>query len=812
MKKYIPTPIRKRLAKAKKKLSNAKIQEPKHSKFPGNFSVDNPTRPLLESKSVIVEGWLLPKPDNEIKRARAIYNDQVAVVNHGIKRADVAAAFPANNNALYSGFSGEIIIEKNEGKLVIEVDTGHGYKELFAINLSYSPELTYSDFYNPKLSENMADHLNLLENKRKYFYEEPVDGNYVRGKDDPRLVAFYLPQFHPIKENDYVWGKNFTEWTNVTADVPRFTGHVQPYLPKDTGFYDLRLDESISTQIELAKKHGIYGFCFYYYWFSGKRLLEEPLDKFLGHNEWDFNFSICWANENWTKRWDGRDNEVIVAQEYLPEDPEKFIKDVEHILLDPRYIREDGKPVLTVFRASELKEPEKYAMVWREYFRKKHKLELHLVSIISFEDRDPREYGFDMALDFAPQSAFFKNKAFANGKYPYIDVSDKLIDKNFQGIVADYREVALNDKTYTFFGFPTYKCVTPSWDNDARKKGKGFVMYNESPDIYGKWLNAVVDIEVSKTKSPLVFVNAWNEWAEGTTLEPTQHYGRAILNRTTQILATYNHSQQKKFPLYGITRREEVELAVIVHLYYPEKWREVKQSLGNITVPYDLFVTLNEKDRGFEENILSYDQNAHISFVPNRGRDVLPFLHLASRLDSLGYKYFLKLHSKRSVHRSDGNDWFSEVMDSLLPGEKQVSEVIGKLKSEPGTLVGPKGHEVSLKRHMGSNDAHLKDLLTRIYGQVKAEQVVRQPGEFNYFGGTMFWIGADCLRPLLKLNLLPEDFEAEKGQIDGTIAHAIERLIGILPKLDNKQLYTSSKEGVTKARFVPEDEKYKFAP
>jgi lipopolysaccharide biosynthesis protein len=657
----------------------------------------------------------------------------------------------------------------------------------------------------------MAEHLNLVANKNKYYYEDPIVKDYVLSKNEPRLVAFYLPQFHPIAENDYVWGKNFTEWTNVTSDVPRFVGHIQPFLPKDTGYYDLRIEDNMADQIEMAKKHGLHGFCFYYYWFSGKRLLEKPIDNFVANKDWDFNFSICWANENWTKRWDGRDNEVIVAQEYHPNDPINFIKDVEHILLDPRYIKEDGKPVLTVFRASELKDPARYAEVWREYFRDKHNQELHLVSIISFEDKDPRTYGFDAALDFAPQSAFFKNECFDNKRYPYLDVKEKLLDINFEGSVADYRAIALNKQSYTYFDFPTYKCVTPSWDNDARKKGKGFVMANQSPDIYGEWLQNILEIEVETRKNPLVFINAWNEWAEGAVLEPTFHNGRAVLNRTTQALASLNKAKREDFPLYGIHREKDTELAVIVHLYYPEKWEEIKQKLDYIE-HYDLFVTLNEKDRDFARAIKEYKKSANIFFVPNRGRDVLPFLHLARRLDTLGYKYFLKLHSKKSLHRTDGADWFHDVLSSLLPNKKTVDQILATLMSGKTSIVGPQDHIVSLKRHIGSNEANIASLLQQTHSPEVSRKVVAHPERYNFVGGTMFWGSFDGIRPLLQLYLLPEDFESEQRQVDGTLAHAIERVFGILVVLNGQKIFVSSSTGVRQAKFIGPSEKYQHAP
>jgi lipopolysaccharide biosynthesis protein len=359
----------------------------------------------------------------------------------------------------------------------------------------------------------------------------------VQEKKKLRALAVILPQFHPFPENDEWWGKGFTEWTNTVKARPRFKGHYQPHLPADLGFYDLRLADTREQQAALAKEYGIHGFCIHHYWFNGKLLMERPVQGMIQSGTPDFPFMLCWANENWTRRWDGQDQEVLIKQDYSPEDHKAHAKWLcENIFNDSRYITVDGKPFFLFFNTHIIPDLKETIKIWRDEVKRNGFEDIYLAGVRTAEDAIPNsdELGFDATIEWQPDWKTLnvppnywnriKNKLNLEGTYRKIDYDEvvKLM-------------LAKKDPKNKHF-----ECIMPSWDNTARRKVNAFIIDKSTPEKYKNWLEKVCEnAQVYSKEENFVFINAWNEWAEGNHLEPDKKWGLAYLEKTKEVLDKY---------------------------------------------------------------------------------------------------------------------------------------------------------------------------------------------------------------------------------------------------------------------------------
>ncbi len=353
-------------------------------------------------------------------------------------------------------------------------------------------------------------------------------------------IAIYLPQFHPIPENDEWWGKGFTEWTNVTKAPPLFKGHYQPHLPTDLGFYDLRLEESRLAQEALAKQYGIYGFCYYHYWFNGKRLLHEPLDRKIKNPKEEFPFMLCWANETWSRRWLGEEKEILIEQTYNEEDDLKHISWLVTIFRDSRYIKVNDRPVFIFYRPAYLPDVKKTIALFRRECLKNGLSNPYLIASNSHSRINYLELGFDDILNFQPKLDFLPN-AFDDNKS-----SKKYLSNLFKGIfsstlkVYDYNEA--KEKMKITFDYNYIPCSFVGWDNTARRGEKGIIIKNQNVDFFIKEIEENIKDVQSQNRgddNQFIFINAWNEWAEGNHLEPDMKNGLTYLKALKILFDSY---------------------------------------------------------------------------------------------------------------------------------------------------------------------------------------------------------------------------------------------------------------------------------
>ncbi|AOW19505.1 glycosyltransferase WbsX family protein [Urechidicola croceus] len=359
-------------------------------------------------------------------------------------------------------------------------------------------------------------------------------------------IALYLPQYHPIPENDKWWGKGFTEWTNVVKARPKFVGHYQPHLPSDLGFYDLRLEESRLAQEALAKEYGMFGFCYYHYWFNGKRVLNEPLDRKLQNPKEDFPFMLCWANENWTRAWDGNIEDVLLKQDYSEKDDRKHIKFLISYFKDERYIKVNGKPFFIFYKPDLFPDMARTITIFREE-AKKENLELYLGCFerwIGMDKKQMQELDFDAIIEFQPLSKsmhLFNAKKLTQKQELKPNLLNRIKSKiqkkfSFRSDNKKNNDLVVNYKEFIDFDIQNsnpnvYPGVCPMWDNSSRRIGQNSTMFiNNSPEYFKYWYQQKIKkTNFEDLEDSFIFINAWNEWAEGNHLEPCHKWGKAYL-------------------------------------------------------------------------------------------------------------------------------------------------------------------------------------------------------------------------------------------------------------------------------------------
>jgi lipopolysaccharide biosynthesis protein len=359
-----------------------------------------------------------------------------------------------------------------------------------------------------------------------------------------RGIAIVLPQFHEIPENDAWWGKGFTEWTNTKKAVPLFNEHYQPHTPHDAiGYYNLGTIAGVKQQISLAQQYGIYGFCYYHYWFNGRMLLEKPVQLLLKHQEIKQPFMLCWANENWTRVWDGSDKQILMQQHYHEDDDKAHMKFLcEHYFSDSRYIKINGAPVFAIYRHQHFPDIAKTVMAWKEIAKNVGFPDLYLIAVENHFDAPvaPQQIGFNANMMFPPAWKALTQQSKPNFiKRKWLQLTHK---KALYNNVVNYETFVHYYKTTLWPAYNFYPGVCPGWDNSARRKDltKSFILHNSTPEQYKSLLQYTCDAFTPLSlEENFVFINAMNEWAEGNHLEPCKRWGFQYLEATHEILKKY---------------------------------------------------------------------------------------------------------------------------------------------------------------------------------------------------------------------------------------------------------------------------------
>ena len=603
---------------------------------------------------------------------------------------------------------------------------------------------------------------------------------------DVKMLAFYLPQFHVIPENNAWWGEGFTEWNNVRKGEAMFPGHYQPRVPHaDIGYYFLDDIDVMRRQAELAKQHGIYGFCFYYYWFSGKRLLEKPVDMLLQHPEIDLPFCLCWANENWTRAWDGMNKNVLIAQEYSDDDDERFIVDLKKYIDDQRYIRIHGKPLVMVYNPGQIPDCRKSFSKWRETAKKIGLGEIliwtcqtanNTAQILHIEDC------IDAEVEFPPHNMWLESFAVRdvelNGKSAFL--------YNYQRLVS-YIERKLKNEEKTLV--PIHHSCMLAWDNAARRKDGWFTYYAFSLYSLYRWVLAIADRARKDfdEESRFVFINAWNEWGEGTYLEPDEKYGYANINTVSKALFNLPFQYDLKvisekspfvsseqFNSAASFESTKPRIAVQLHMFYLDTLDETIENLNCMPFEFDCYVstdTLDKKKKIKEKMAMRCRAKyKEVTVYPNRGRDVAPLLvQMAPVLDE--YDYLCHIHSKKTKTNDHGNEWRKYNFRHLF-GSSEYMQRLFRLFEDDETLgiIMPEIYPVlELQAEWGGNKEGVQSLLDRI----GCSQDL--PANPVFPVGNMFWARTKAVKKLFEAGLTQKDFPEEAGQVNATIAHQIER-------------------------------------
>lgn len=628
-------------------------------------------------------------------------------------------------------------------------------KAIIKANKSVSGHSTKSSHDTQKISPYEVSKFP-KDRDEKYYKDFKV---YEEQEFDIKAIAFYLPQFHPLPENDLNWGRGFTEWTNVTKASPNFHGHYQPQLPIDLGFYDLRIVDNIKRQAELARNYGVHGFCFHHYWFDGKGVMRTPIDLLLENKDININFCINWANENWTKTWDGREKDILLKQNHCDQDDLAFIKDSSRYFQDRRYIRVDGKPLLMVYRPSLFPDIKKTVSLWRNWYKENFNEELYLVLTDSFENLNPDTINFDASVNFVPNTLPLES----------IEYILSVLNPDFTGGIVSYDHAIDAIKNQQQPNYKKFRGICPAWDNTPRRQDTAYIVHGSTPEKYKEWLQYIVKdtLERFDSQESFIFINAWNEWAEGAHLEPDRKYGYAYLDATREVLTDINRNTLETVQEINSKFKKKSDVFFVIHAFYTDLWEEFVTYYNLLNMDADIYISIPyHVDKNFLEILKNF--NCKIYLVDNINRDIGPFIQILPELQS--YHYGCKVSLKKSETEIVGDIWRETLFEELF--DPKIKNIFND--SKIGMAI-PDSFALDFNINISSNF----ESISTVCKQLK----IPYPAHNTLFSaGTMFWFRPVALKQLASYHL---SNNYEPLPQDGTELHALERMFAYICQHNN---------------------------
>ena len=531
------------------------------------------------------------------------------------------------------------------------------------------------------------------------------------------------------------------------------------------GYYNNSEKETIKKQVTLAKAHGIYGFGIYYYWFSGKIIFEKPLNIFFENKDIDFPFFLIWKNLDCKK--------IFKEQKLCKEDePEQFIKDIKKYIIEKRYIRIDGKPIIGIYEPLKIKNLNLTIKIWRD---KAHEFGIGdiyiLINLNNYNTKDLKNLKlFDAAYDFPPKNELENYKVI------------NTISRIYSGII--YKNI---NYTNIINNFTIFRGSMLEYDDSSINGKNGLIFDEYSPEKFYILNKIIIEWTIShyNLSNRYIFVNSWNEWSKGCYLEPDEKYGYSSINALSKALYNINF-KENNYNLFNLSKSSYI--VVQAHIFYENLINEIINKTNNIPVKYDLLITTTSfnKSKIIEEYIKNYSNSYkyEIKIVENKGRDVLPLLEQLKNIIKK-YKYICHIHSKITKQNPDlGKLWRLYLYNNLLGNKIFISEILSDFeKYERLGFIFPETYiEILLKfgkKRKKLNQMHINSLLNNIFINNKYEI----GNELDFPAGNMFWARVLAIYQIFEINIF-DKFPIEKGQIDCTIMHGIERIWLYLVKLN----------------------------